>query len=296
MNTSTDYGRPPTLKVNRNQTFPKFSADAVFTSIGSCFADELAGGLLECGFDGARNPNGILYNPVSITEALERVASGEAYAENDFFQFNGQYHSWLHHGSFSSPDPDRAAAQCNRAREAFEQKLRDSDFLAVTLSSAVVYEWTETRRIVANCHKVPGNRFARRLLSPEECRRSCDRIVDAVRRVNSSCRIIFTLSPVRHYPGDPVLNARSKALLLTAIHECCETRELCGYFPAFEIVLDELRDYRYFKEDLVHPNALALRIVTDYFVDSCFVPEAMEKLHRGRLRAASMRHEDRSVR
>ena len=139
MNPSPDYGRPPTLRVHWSWDYPRLPRDTVIASIGSCFSEELVGELLACGFSGAQNPNGILYNPVSIADAMEHVVQGENYTGEDFFEFNGMYHSWLHHGSFSSLDLDCAVDACNRSLANFRRTLAKAGVFVVTLSSAVVY-------------------------------------------------------------------------------------------------------------------------------------------------------------
>lgn len=292
MNPSPDYGRPPTLRVHWSWDYPRLPRDTVIASIGSCFSEELVGELLACGFSGAQNPNGILYNPVSIADAMDHVVLGENYTEEDFFEFNGMYHSWLHHGSFSSLDLDCAVDACNRSLANFRRTLAKAGVLVVTLSSAVVYIEKEEGLIVANCHKLPGTAFFRHLLTLEQCEESLRRIAGRVREYNPGCLVVFTLSPVRHYPGNLVVNARSKALLLTAIHEVCRDMDGTAYFPAYEIVMDELRDYRFYKEDMIHLSSSAVRIIADYFISSCFEPDAMRRLAEGRKRLAASRHQE----
>lgn len=292
MNPSPDYGRPPTLRVHWSWDYPRLPRDTVIASIGSCFSEELVGELLACGFSGAQNPNGILYNPVSIADAMEHVVQGENYTGENFFEFNGMYHSWLHHGSFSSLDLDCAVDACNRSLANFRWTLAKAGVLIVTLSSAVVYIEKEEGLIVANCHKLPGTAFFRHLLTLEQCEESLRRIAGGVREYNPECLVVFTLSPVRHYPGNLVVNARSKALLLTAIHEVCRDMDGTAYFPAYEIVMDELRDYRFYKEDMIHLSPLAVRMIADYFISSCFEPDAMRRLAEGRKRLAASRHQE----
>ncbi len=292
MNPSPDYGRPPTLRVHWSWDYPRLPRDTVIASIGSCFSEELVGELLACGFSGAQNPNGILYNPVSIADAMEHVVQGENYTGEDFFEFNGMYHSWLHHGSFSSLDLDYAVDACNRSLANFRRTLAKAGVLIVTLSSAVVYIEKEEGLIVANCHKLPGTAFFRHLLTLEQCEESLRRIAGGVREYNPGCFVVFTLSPVRHYPGNLVVNARSKALLLTAIHEVCRDMDGTAYFPAYEIVMDELRDYRFYKEDMIHLSSSAVRIIADYFISSCFEPDEMRRLAEGRKRLAASRHQE----
>ena len=274
MNPSPDYGRPPTLRVHWSWDYPRLPRDTVIASIGSCFSEELVGELLACGFSGAQNPNGILYNPVSIADAMDHVVQGDNYTGEDFFEFNGMYHSWLHHGSFSSLDLDCAVDACNRSLANFRRTLAKAGVLVVTLSSAVVYIEKEEGLIVANCHKLPGTAFLRHLLTLEQCVESLRRIAGRVREYNPGCLVVFTLSPVRHYPGNLVVNARSKALLLTAIHEVCRDMDGTAYFPAYEIILDELRDYRFYAQDMLHPSDLAINYIWEQFANNHLTSES----------------------
>ncbi len=270
---------------------PRFGRGAVIASIGSCFSQEFAGRLADAGFRMASNPNGILYNPLSIADALERIASKEDYRAEEFFEFNGKWRSWLHHGSFADGDLESAVRKCNESAAAFREVARICDLFIVTLSSAVVYRLLDTDRIVANCHKVPGTRFNREILSVEECIVQAKRIVSLIRRINPSCMILFTLSPIRHYPGDLVLNARSKAHLLSAIHLCCDGPEKVFYFPAYEIAQDELRDYRFYREDMLHLTPLAVDLILERFLSQVFDDESAALFEEARRRTlASLHH------
>lgn len=272
----------------------KIRAQGTLASIGSCFSEDLAAILLESGMRGMRNPNGILYNPYSICDALARLACG--YAEDDFFEFGGLWHSWAHHGSFSGPDRAACVENANRAAKRFAQVLKKADVFWMTLSSAVVYRWKKSGRIVANCHKVPGNEFDRFLLSEDVCHAAILSSCRLVRERNPDCPIVMTLSPVIHYPGDPELNARSKATLLLAIHAVCEEMNDCFYFPAFEIMTQELRDYRFYSDDMLHPSASAMKIILERFLDACFVPRARadyEKAEEERRRSRHIPREEK---
>ena len=153
-----------------------------------------------------------------------------------------------------------------------------------------MFQLIENQQIVANCHKVPGTRFQRRLLTFQECCAALNSIAEFVASFAPECRMVFTLSPVRHNSGDLILNSRSKSLVLNAIHECCDRFENVFYFPAFEIMNDELRDYRFYKEDMLHPNALAVDIITRSFAAVCFGEEALKMLDSAALRARRSRH------
>lgn len=274
---------PPRTRVEFDLPFRLNPHTAVVSSAGSCFADEVAGRLADAGLDVQRNPNGIVYNPVSLADS---VLGKEA----DLFEFNGLWHSWNHHGSFSSASRGELEQKIENARSAFREHLRKSDLLILTPASAVVFQLIENQQIVANCHKVPGTRFQRRLLTFQECCAALISIAEFVASFAPECRMVFTLSPVRHNPGDLILNSRSKSLVLNAIHECCDRFENVFYFPAFEIMNDELRDYRFYKEDMLHPNALAVDIITRSFAAVCFGEEALKMLDSAALRARRSRH------
>ncbi len=274
---------PPRTRVEFDFPFRLNPHTAAVSSIGSCFADEVAGRLADAGFDVVRNPNGIVYNPVSLADS---VLGQDA----DLFEFNGLWHSWNHHGSFSSASRGELEQKIENARSSFREHLRKSDLLILTPASAVVFQLIENQQIVANCHKVPGTRFLRRLLTFQECCAALDSIAEFVASAAPECRIVFTLSPVRHNPGDLVLNSRSKSLMLNAIHECVDRFDNAFYFPAFEIMNDELRDYRFYKEDMLHPNALAVDIITRSFAAACFGEEVLKMLDSAAQRARRSRH------
>ena len=247
-----------------------FGKNAVVTGIGSCFSQYVMEQLASAGFDSAHNPNGIVYNSHSIVNSLERIINKSNYKKEDFLFHDNLWHSWEHHGSFSHQSQETLKETIKKSANNFYNKLVMSDIFMLTPSSSVVYCLKENNRLVANCHKYPGNKFHTVILSPEENYKNLKKALELIRLVNTKCSIIITLSPVRHYPGDLVLNARSKANLLYAIHKVVEESENAAYFPSYEILLDELRDYRFFNEDMLHPSELARKIIFDRFVDTFF--------------------------
>ena len=258
--------------------------------IGSCFAQDMLSKLYDLGFKGMQNPNGIVYNCHSMAYSLSRCATQDLYTESDFFEFNGKWCSWEHHGSFSDPDLHSAITGANDALISFRESVKTCSLFVITPSSSVVYETIKECRIVANCHKVPNNKFNRRLLSIDENLKSLLSIIESVRTLNKECKIVITLSPVRHYKGDLVLNSRSKANLISAIHSVVE---LCGnldYFPSYEILLDELRDYRFFNEDMLHPNELARKIIYNRFINTYFSENAQLEIDYAEKRYRSSLH------
>ena len=274
---------PPLTRVEFSFPFPQDAHTAVISSIGSCFADAVVERLAAAGMETLRNPNGIVYNPVSLADSL--LAE-----ETALFEFNGAWRSWRHHGSFFAETKELLERRIAESRSAFLKHLKRSSLLILTPATAVVFELPESGLIVANCHKVPGGRFRRRLLTAEECRTALKRVTDFVADFAPECRIVFSLSPVRHNPGDLILNARSKALMLTAIHDCVDSSPNACYFPAYEILNDELRDYRFYSEDMLHPNELAYSILTRTFVSACFGEEGLAMLDEAEKRERHRRH------
>lgn len=266
----------------------KIRAQGTLAAIGSCFSEDLAATLLQSGMRGMRNPNGILYNPYSICDALARLSCG--YAEDDFFEFGGLWHSWRHHGSFSGPDRAECVRNANDSAKRFARVLKKADVFWATFSTAIVYRHRKTGRIVANCHKVPGTEFERILLAEEVCEAAILSACRLVRERNPNCPIILTLSPVIHSPGDPELDARSKATLLLAIHGAREAMNDCWYFPAYEIMTRELRDYRFYSDDMLHPSSFASTVILERFLDACFIPRARADWEKAEAERRRERH------
>jgi len=251
----------------------------IFVGIGSCFAENMLAKLFNAGIDGMSNPNGIVYNCVSIAKSLKRIEFSDYYTEKDFFLFNGLWHSWEHHGSFSKSKIETAVFNVNSALEKFKNYLQSASCVVITPSSSVVYQLVEESLIVANCHKVPNNRFKQKLLSFSDTTAALNQIINSIKKINPEAIVLFTLSPVKHYPGDLELNSVSKAILRHCIDQCIDITEKIFYFPAYEIMIDELRDYRFYKDDMLHPSALAENIIFDKFIKNWFSAESREKIY-----------------
>jgi len=276
------------IKLN-SKDYPKFDEKSIWCGVGSCFSENLLGLLEQCGFEINQNPSGIIYNSYSIYQIIARAAEGHYYTENDFFESNERWHSWEHHGRFSNADLQTAVKNANLALKKFRERIQIASAIILTPSSSVVYCLKGTDLIVANCHKINNNNFEQKVLNSEENRTFLRKTVNKIQKLNAECKIIFTLSPVRHYPGNLVLNARSKANLLSALHEVCdEFPENCIYFPSYEILHDELRDYRFYKTDLLHPSEQTVQLICARFIKIFFknvVINIMEaKLSKAKLR------------
>ncbi|MFZ1783827.1 MAG: GSCFA domain-containing protein [Ferruginibacter sp.] len=236
--------------------------------IGSCFTEQIGTKLSNHKFSVLDNPNGILFNPVSITRSVSSYINNKQYRETDLFYQNESWNSWEHHSRFSHPDKAVCLACINESQTKAHEFLKHADWLLITLGSAFVYE-LEDQQVVANCHKVPTDKFTKRLLAVEEIYAALQMMNEAALAVNPGLKIIFTISPVRHLRDGFVENNRSKAALIQAVHQLADKNNNCFYFPAYELVIDDLRDYRFFAEDMVHPNYAATNYVWEKFTAAC---------------------------
>ncbi len=234
--------------------------------LGSCFTEQIGGKLKQHKFSVLDNPNGILFNPASISKSISSYINNKQYGEADLFYQNECWNSWEHHSRFSNPDKVVCVDEINQSQTAAHHFLKQADWLLLTLGSAFVYE-LEDKTIVANCHKVPTDKFNKKLLAVEEVKQLLMDTLQQLALFNPYCKIIFTISPVRHLRDGFVENNRSKATLINAVHQL--TGDTVFYFPAYELIIDDLRDYRFYAEDMVHPNYAATNYVWEKFVATC---------------------------
>jgi len=236
--------------------------------IGSCFTEQIGQKLAHHKFRVIDNPNGILFNPVSIAASLSTYIAPKIYAETDLFYHQELWGSWAHHTRFSHPDKQVALGRINESQQKAHRFLKEADWLMLTLGSAFVYE--QSGAVVANCHKVPTDKFLKRLLSVEEVVDVLEKSLRETILLNPGLHCLVTISPVRHLRDGFVENNRSKATLILAVEELCRRMPQVFYFPAYELIIDDLRDYRFFAEDMVHPNYAATQYVWEKFRDTCF--------------------------
>jgi hypothetical protein len=242
--------------------------------IGSCFAENIAEKTKSLLFNTLINPHGILYNPKSIALALEDYCLNKQYTKDDLFFHENLWHSWNHHSRFSDVDINVCLNNINKEITTAHEFLKQTNYLFITLGSAFVYNYTEKNIYVGNCHKLPNKKFTKELLSIQTIINDLTLSIKTIKKLNSEIKIIFTISPVRYIRYGIIENNLSKARLIEAVHQLCNTIENCFYFPAYELVIDDLRDYRFFKEDLVHPNDFAINYVWEklsnaYFSNQC---------------------------
>lgn len=227
--------------------------------LGSCFSENMGEKMAYHQFQHLRNPLGILFHPLAIENLLNRAKNLVSFLPGDLFEHNGLWHSYEAHSSLDSENKKEVLVQLNTAVKETNDFLKNASHVILTLGTAWVYRHKDSGKVVANCHKVPQRAFDKELLSVAEIVQSLENCIRLVQEANPAVEVILTVSPVRHLKDGFVENQRSKSHLITAVHEVISKKaeENCGvsYFSSYEIQMDELRDYRFYKEDMVHPNA-----------------------------------------
>jgi hypothetical protein len=245
--------------------------------IGSCFSEEIGNRMKDLKFDVLQNPNGILYDPLSISSALVSYVENKKYTEGGLFSANELWNSWQHHSVFSGTDKESVLQNINSSQNQANLFLKEAQWLIITPGTSYNYILQESRVAVANCHKAPAKIFDKNLLSTEEMISAFTNAITQLQEFNPKLKIIFTVSPVRHVRDGVIENNRSKARLIEAIHSVTDTMKEVFYFPAYELVIDVLRDYRFYKNDFVHVNDVAVDFVFENFCN-VFVGEPEKKL------------------
>lgn len=264
-------------------------------SLGSCFSDEIGQRLRDGDFHIEQNPFGTLYNPASIAAALRRLMYDEEIGEEDLVEQEGLWHSWHHHGSFSRVTKEECLEACNSRLHQAHQALKEARLLMITFGSAWVYE--REGQVVANCHKLPQENFVRRMLTVDDIVAMWRPLMEELRTCYPRLHVLFTVSPIRHMGDGMHGNQLSKSTLLLAVDALVDNelpptkrkkkgvkveeleKPVTVYFPSYEIVLDELRDYRFYDPDMVHPSDLAVDVVWDRFQRVTMVPAVRDQAH-----------------
>jgi lysophospholipase L1-like esterase len=260
-----------TLTAKRSEHLISYR-DGVFL-IGSCFSENMGAKLSTHLFKVFENPHGVLFNPISVAQSLSDCIHNKHYTEADLFQLNEVWNSWHHHTRFSGITANEALAKINESIKKGHNFLKTADHIIITLGSAWVYQLNNQSphsvgQLVANNHKAPANWFDKHLMKPDALVILLKKMVEDLLQFNPHLQIIFTISPVRHLREGLVENNRSKAVLIQAVHEIVDSTENTAYFPSYEYVIDDLRDYRFYAEDLVHPNYAASNYVWEKLVES----------------------------
>ncbi len=244
--------------------------------IGSCFTEHIGNYLAEVKLNVLQNPNGILFDPISVCNSLISYIQNKQYSADELFTLNEGWHSWQHHSRFSKPDKDESLQMINQSQQTAHLFLKQTDWLIITLGSSFVYQLVENGKPVANCHKAPPQTFNKHLSTIEDIITKFDETIHQLFQFNQHLKIIFTISPVRHLRDGVVDNNRSKARLIEAVHHLVKKFDRLYYFPAYELVVDVLRDYRFYDVDMAHPNYAATQFVLEKFSESCLNEEAQQ--------------------
>lgn len=245
---------------------------------GSCFTEHIGNFLLEHKFEVIQNPNGILFDPLSVSASLLSYIQLKKYTEENLFYLNEAWHSWQHHSRFSNIDKNECLRIINESQQQAHEFLKDADWLIITLGSAFTYKLVGHFQGVANCHKAPAQNFIKHLNTIEEIVTAFDNTIHQLFHFNNKLKIIFTISPVRHLRDGVIDNNRSKARLIESVHHLVNKFDKLYYFPAYELVIDVLRDYRFYDIDLAHPNYAATQFVLEKFSEACFDQSTRELL------------------
>lgn len=253
--------------------FPVIDYRHKYLFLGSCFSENLSEKMKNNGFAMKSNPFGVVFNPISLADFF--LLSDEEIKDSVFLRDDLAL-SWLANSTCFAYDKKELQDKLIQQRQFFLEEIADAKMLFVTFGTAWVYENNESQSLVANCHKIPQNKFSKRLLTIEEIVAKWKKVIAFLKELNPSLDIVFTLSPVRHVKDGLAENARSKATLLNAIYQLVEEERQLRYFPAYEIVLDELRDYAYYTIDGVHPNELAIAEIWEKFKATYFTAETKQ--------------------
>lgn len=239
-------------------------------SVGSCFSENIGTRFQQHKFDIVINPFGQQYNPVSICNGINRLLDGKPYTQEELFFHNEQWHSFDHHSCFSDTTAEGTLHNINNMLATAAEQLRHASVVFLTLGTAHVFERNDTKQIVSNCHKLPGTQFTHRILEIDEIVGCMQQSVHRLMQVNPKVQIVLTVSPVRYFAFGAYSNSVSKSHLFAAIHQLSKMFRNTYYFPAYEIVIDELRDYRFYAEDMLHPNNTAIEYVWNVLSQTFF--------------------------
>ena len=263
----------------------KFNYLDNLTLIGSCFTENIGNRLSMLKFKTIVNPFGILYNPLSINTCMQQIINVKHYSQDDLLFYNDKWLSLNHHGCFSNVDVDICLDNINKSIINMHDNLISTKYIFITFGTSIVYFFKETGNVVGNCHKMPAEKFYMKRVSLDETVKSIENIVNSLTKLNPNINIVLTVSPIRHWKDGPVENQLSKSTLLLAVNELVKHHDNVAYFPVYEIMNDDLRDYRFYEEDMIHPNNVAIKYIWELFIntfmdESCIEPmKLVEKLN-----------------
>ncbi|MFC3158791.1 GSCFA family protein [Chryseobacterium arachidis] len=264
-------------EVDIKESQKKIDVEDKIFSIGSCFASEMSDLFMQGQLQTVNNPFGTIFNPFSINNSIKRLHDAAFYHEDELITFNNEFISLDHHTSFDTRYIHQTLAKINAKIEEANSFLQNTNWVIITYGSSFIYEFVPKQKLVANCHKIPQKFFKKRLLSFQEITES---IYNTILNLKDICvddvQILFTVSPVRHTKDGMIENQLSKSKLITAIHEMIDGLDYCHYLPIYEILMDDLRDYRFYKEDMIHPSHQAVNYIFEKFGNAYFSEETKE--------------------
>ncbi|RKR09188.1 GSCFA family protein [Flavobacterium sp. 90] len=267
-------------------------------SFGSCFAENMAEKFDYFKFQNTTNPFGIIFNPVSIEKIISRIIKQEFYTEKDVFFYNERWHSYEVHSDLSNSDREELLETLNKAITETSKQLKEASHIIITYGTSWVYRNIENDQIVANCHKVPQKQFEKELLSVEVIQKSIQNTIDLIQVLNPNVNFIFTVSPVRHIKDGFAENQLSKSHLFAGLHQVLKIHNslpklrdiIHNYFPSYEIMMDELRDYRFYSEDMLHPNQVAIDYIWHKFSENYISENSIPTMQEIEEIQKSLRH------
>ena len=251
------------LQLPPKPQIPAIDYHSKIVLLGSCFVKNIGNKLEYFKFQSLVNPFGIIFHPIAIYNLLKRIAEQRLYTENDIFYYNEQWHCFEIHSQLSHADKNKFLKKLNGLLAETKKQLSEATHVVLTYGTA--WGYLKNDKIVANCHKVPQQEFTKTLFEVADLEKCFKETFQLIQNLNSNVKIITTISPVRHVKDGIVENNQSKAHLLAAIHKICSENNVASYYPAYELMIDCLRDYRFCKEDLVHPNQTAIDFIWEHF-------------------------------
>ncbi|MDR2621768.1 MAG: GSCFA domain-containing protein [Dysgonamonadaceae bacterium] len=254
----------------------KISHSDTISMMGSCFTENISGKMSDAGFNIDVNPFGVVYNPLSLSLILNRLMDGEPYVESELFRDKDLFHSFAHHSRFSGTNLSETLEKINSRLEYSSAFLRKSTLLVITFGTSFVYRLQETGNVVSNCHKLPARFFIHERMGLDDIVTEWNRLIGRLKKFAPGIKILFTVSPLRYLKDGFYENQLSKATLLLAIEKLIRENPGAYYFPSYEIVMDDLRDYRFYAEDLLHPSPQAIHYIWEKFSDAYFDKETQK--------------------
>jgi len=258
--------------------------------LGSCFSDHIGAHFEYFKFQTCLNPFGIQFHPSGIKNLIQKAVQNDQYSENELIPYNNRWHCFDAHSSLSHSNKEVLVKKLNDRLQHTQKEIRHASHIIITLGTAWVYRFIESKKFVSNCHKIPQKKFSKELLSIDQIKKMLDEILVLINIQNPKACIIFTVSPVRHLKDGFTENNLSKAHLLSGIHSVIASQKNCFYFPSYEIMMDELRDYRFYKEDMIHPNKTAVEYIWKKFKNTWISEDAYKTMSKVELIQKGLHH------